>query len=104
MNFMYFTGSSRMHKVLFFSRVAFICNLCFVVTAFMHYLPRLSNGWLTSTVIILGNTMAIGINILMNILYIASIAGKRGLTRLVPRWLLVANFVFLILQIILLVR
>jgi hypothetical protein len=93
-----------MTKLLFLSRVALLCNICFVITLLMHYVPVLSQGVITSTVIILGTVMAIVINALMNFLYlIIALSGQR-LQNLVPLWIIIINFLFLILQAILLIR
>lgn len=91
-------------KLLFLSRVALLCNVCFLVTLAMHYVPVLSQGVISSTVIILGTVMAIVINALMNFLYLViAISGAR-LQNLVPVWIIIVNFLFLILQAILLIK
>ncbi|MEP7258327.1 MAG: hypothetical protein ABI687_08065 [Flavitalea sp.] len=93
-----------MHKLLFFSRVAFICNCCFGVTFLLHYFPVLPNGWITSTIIVLGNLLAIVINGLINILYVILTIREKGLPKSVPPWLLIANFLFFLFQLILLFK
>jgi hypothetical protein len=93
-----------MTKLLFLSRVALLCNICFFITLLMHYIPALSQGVVTSTVIILGTVMAIVINALMNFLYLIIALSVRRLQNLVPVWIIIVNFLFLILQAILLIR
>jgi hypothetical protein len=93
-----------MTKLLFLSRVALICNVCFLATLALHYVPVVAQGVVSSTVIILGTVMAIVINALMNFLYLViAISGTR-LQKLVPVWLIIVNFLFLILQAILLIK
>jgi hypothetical protein len=93
-----------MSKLLFLSRVALLCNICFVATLAMHYVPALSQGAISSTVIILGTVMAIVINALMNFLYLVIAVSGARLQNLVPVWLIIVNFLFLILQAILLIK
>jgi hypothetical protein len=64
----------------------------------------LSPGVISSTVIILGTVMAIVINTLMNFLYLIIALSGRRLQNLVPVWIIIVNFLFLILQAILLIR
>ena len=93
-----------MRKLLFFSRVAFICNICFAAVSLMHYVPVLANGIVPSVFIILGTVMAIALNILMNILYLVLAVGRSPLLSETPGWLIAVNFSFLLIQIILLVK
>ncbi len=93
-----------MPKILFLSRVALICNICFLITLLMHYIPAIASGIFSSTLIILGTVMAIVINVLMNILYLIIVFYGRPIRKFVPVWLISVNFLFLILQVILLIK
>ena len=93
-----------MPKILFLSRVALICNICFLITLLMHYIPAIASGIFSSTLIILGTVMAIVINVLMNILYLIIVFYGRPIRNFVPVWLFSVNFLFLILQVILLIK
>ena len=93
-----------MPKILFLSRVALICNVCFLITLLLHYIPAVANGIFSSTLIILGTVMAIVINVLMNILYLIIVFCGRPIRKFVPVWLMSVNFLFLILQVILLIK
>lgn len=93
-----------MPKLLFFSRVAFICNICFLITFLLHYVPFISNGIISSTIIILGNVLSIVINVMMNILYILIILGGKPISSFIPVWLIIINFLFFIFQVILLLK
>lgn len=93
-----------MPKILFLSRVALICNICFLITLLMHYIPAVASGIFSSTLIILGTVMAIVINVLMNILYLIIVFYGRPIRKFVPVWLISVNFLFLILQVILLIK
>ncbi|MBA4166804.1 MAG: hypothetical protein H0X41_04570 [Chitinophagaceae bacterium] len=93
-----------MPKLLFFSRVALICNGCFLVTFLMHYISDIRNGVVPSTIIILGNVLSIVINILLNVIYAMLFLAGRLRMAGVPRWLVAVNFLFFIFQVILLVK
>lgn len=92
-----------MPKLLFLSRVALICNLCFLITFLMHYAP-VSNGSIPSTIIVLGNVVSVVINVLMNALYVLIFLAGKPLIRHVPVWLIAINFLFFIFQVILLIK
>jgi len=93
-----------MQKLLFFSRVAFICNICFLVTFFAHYIPFIENGVVSSTMIIMGNVLSIVVNVMINLAYIILKMTGQRLTAYVPAGLIGINFIFLVFQVILLVK
>jgi len=84
----------------FFSRVAFICNICYLLTSLARYGPPiLENNDIISTIIVLGWLMAIIVNILVNLWVLVAWSFRKGKGRLeVPRWLLIVNFIFLLAQ------
>lgn len=96
--------TNSMPRLLFFSRVALLCNLCFLFAFSMHYLPAMRNGVLPSTVIILGNVLAIVLNTLLNLLFILIFLAGRVKATGVPRWLVITNFFFFVFQAILLIK
>ena len=93
-----------MQKLLFFSRVAFICNICFALAFLMKYLPELKDGFVTSTVLILGVGLAFGLNLLVNLITGIFLLQRKFRVQPYPSWLIIANFLFLIPQLILLLR
>jgi hypothetical protein len=90
-----------MRLVRFLSRVAFICNICFLIASSLRYLPALPDNALTSDIIVLGYFVSIGINFFVNLIVILLFLLRRVWAAGVPRWLLVLNFVFFIVQIVL---
>ncbi len=97
-----------MRLVSFFSRFAVICNIAFVILAIFQKLeatdsPNSSKDVLAPVpfvkdIIITLGVLAIIINLLMCIIYaIIVIAGKQ---RILPKWMVLINFTFLIIQII----
>ena len=93
-----------MLKLLFLSRVAFLCNLCFLVTFLMHYVSFISNGIIPSTIIIIGNVLSVVLNTLLFVLYCFLFITSRIFSIRVPVWLFTTNLIFFIFQIILLLK
>ena len=92
-----------MRKLLFFSRVAFICNACFLVTLLFHYIPGLPNNGISSTFIIMGRLLSIAITSILIIAYIIVLLTSKTLFKYVPAWLVLTNFLFFVLQFIFLI-
>ena len=88
-----------MRLVRFLSRVAFICNICFLVASFTQWLPALPDNAITSDIVILGYLVAIVVNLLVNLIVLILL--PLGKLRGVPAWLLIVNGIFFIVQIIL---
>ncbi|MBL7700257.1 MAG: hypothetical protein JNK79_18980 [Chitinophagaceae bacterium] len=93
-----------MPKLLFFSRVAFLCNVCFLATFLLRYAPELKNGMIVSTVVVLGLVVAIVLNTVVNLLYFLVIMANKPIRTFVPLWLVIINFLFLVFQAILLFK
>jgi hypothetical protein len=88
----------------FFSKFTFICNLCFLVAAVMHYCKLYINeskfpqplNFIKGTVVILAEFGWI-LNFVFVLLVVIILAAKKKLS--VPKWLLIFNAVMLLLQI-----
>jgi hypothetical protein len=88
-----------MDKLPLLARIAFICNLCFVITWISHFTTILPDGALSSSVIILGQLCAVFVNLGLNIVYwVARFTGSEKI-RDVPLWLVWANLLFLLSQV-----
>jgi len=83
------------------SRVAFICNICYLLASLVRYLPNPPEGDVLSTIIVLGWMLAILVNIVVNGWWLLARALSKGPVD-VPRWLLIVNFIFLIIQLVIL--
>ena len=92
-----------MRLLRFFSRVAFICNICFLVATFTQWLPALPDNALLSDIIVLGYLLSIVINLLVNLAMMLLLLFGRLRRAGVPVWLSIINFVFFIAQILLLI-
>ena len=85
------------------SRVAFICNICFLLASFIQWLPNPPEGGLISMVIVLGYLLSIFVNVVVNLWVITLLTARRLRAANVPVWLLVVNFAFFLLQLLLII-
>ncbi len=85
------------------SRVAFICNVCFLLASLVQYLPHPPEGEIISSIIVLGYFLSVIVNVLVNLsLLILFIFGKLKAAG-IPAWLLIVNFLFFIVQFIVII-
>jgi len=85
----------------FLSRVAFICNICFLLASFIQWLPHPPEGELVGQIIVMGYILSMLFNIITGLsIIILFVIGKLR-TAAIPIWLLVINGLFFLLQIIL---
>ncbi len=88
-----------MRRLNLLSRVAFICNIPFVVTLVLRWRNFIRDETITSFVIIAGYFLgAFVFNPIINILYAISLSNRKKLFSVVPKWLVITNFIFLLLQ------
>ena len=111
--------SAVMYRLAFLSRVAFICNVSLVLAWLLRYLPFANPGTspsLVKTLFLIGVEGAAGLilamglalsfimNPVVNLLYAIVLVRRRPpLRTLVPVWLAIVNFIFLILQLYLVI-
>lgn len=92
-----------MHVLRLLSRVAFICNICFLLTAFIQWLPHPPEGIIVSNILVLGYFGSMILNVIVGAsITVLFIIGKLRAAG-IPVWLLVVNLFFFVLQIILLI-
>jgi hypothetical protein len=89
-----------MQWLRFCSRLAFICNTCFLLAIFIRHSPFPQGNSLISLIIILGYPFAFFFNALLNICYLFFLVFKKNLLTGIPRWLMFVNFLFLILEMV----
>ena len=90
-----------MRLLRFLSRVAFICNVSFVLTSLAQYVPHLQDGTILSTIVVMGYLMSIVVNILVNLsLLVVWAFRKRAME--IPLWLVIVNFIFFVVQLLIL--
>jgi hypothetical protein len=81
------------------SRVAFICNICFLLASFIQWLPYKVEGGAVSLIIILGYLLAIIVNVVVNVSVMLLFLLRKLRTSPIPVWLVIVNFCFFLLQI-----
>ena len=84
----------------FFSRVAFICNICFLLTLIITRVEIPSASEIFSSIIVIGVLLATVINCLVNFTYCILLVLRKPFQKFIPIWLIIANFLFLIPQLI----
>lgn len=87
-----------MRWLLFLSRVAFVCNCFFLVALSLQFGRWFKNEDAESLVIILGYFMSVPLNAVAVVCYLLFSVRHRHKLSAVPRWLRIANCVFLVLQ------
>jgi hypothetical protein len=90
-----------MRLLRFLSRLAFICNICFLLVSLLRYVPAPPDNALVSDIIVLGYFGPIAVNLFVNVIVVLLFLLRRVWASGVPRWLLITNFVFFVLQILL---
>ena len=89
-----------MRWLLFLSRIAFICNLFFLLTMLLQWRNIIGDERIASTVIIIGYFFAVFFfSPLVNLSYGFTLLRRKALFATVPRWLVLSNFIFLLLQV-----
>lgn len=86
------------------SRVAFICNICFMLAVLILYVNKPPKGEIVSIIIVLGYVLAVFVNVIVNFCYAVRLLARKPLREFIPLWLMIANFIFLIPQLILFLK
>ena len=89
-----------MRRLLFFSRLAFICNVFFVICFTIQLSNWIKDEQLESTIVILGYVLGIPLNLGVNLSYLITTLFKRQPGKHIPAWLIAANILFLVIQIL----
>src|ERR1700722_9406177 len=90
-----------MRLVRFLSRVAFICNICFLVSSLRQWILLPLDNQLASDVIVLGLLVSVVLNVIVNLVVLVLLFIGKLRTAAIPMWLLVVNLIFFIGQILL---
>lgn len=89
-----------MRWLLFLSRVAFVCNIFFLLAFSIRYVSWINDPDLVSTILILGWVFVFIFNPVVNICYFwLFISGNKNL-KILPVWLLTSNIFFLVIEFI----
>jgi hypothetical protein len=87
-----------MRGLLFLSRVAFICNIFFLLAFSLQLSNWINNEELTSTILMLGYVFVFILSPVVNICYLFLVLFRKKLTRIVPAWLVTGNALFLVIE------
>ncbi len=90
-----------MRLVRFLSRVAFICNICFLVASLRQWLLLPLDNQLASDIIVLGLLVSVVINVIVNLIALVLLLIGKLRDAAVPIWVLIVNLVFFIAQLLL---
>lgn len=82
----------------FLSKLAFICNICFVLCLLLRYSNLELDDEINSLLIIIGWFMAIVVSVFYFLITVIAAARKRHAGSGVAAWLVMANFAFLIVE------
>ena len=85
-----------MRWLLFLSRLAFICGIAFLLSLSLLVKDWVKDESLVSTIITIGFFMGMLIVPLTLLCYLVVWLSGKGLTKAVPRWLIIANILFLL--------
>ncbi|MBB1285679.1 hypothetical protein HRH25_14935 [Flavisolibacter sp. BT320] len=89
-----------MRWLLFLSRLAFIWNVFFLLAITLHYFRSIPGQELDTTDIFIGYVMVVIFSPFVNLCYTILFFANREKLAIVPRWLMIANAIFLLLLII----
>jgi hypothetical protein len=87
-----------MRWLLKLSRLAFICNLFFLLAFSLQLSNWIKNEQITSTIVLIGYVMGFVLNPVANFSYLVFGIFSRKSLKIVPSWLIVANVLFLVID------
>ena len=88
-----------MRRTLFLSRVAFVCNVFFLLAFSVQVSRWLTNPEVVSFIMLMGYMLVLLFSPLVNICYLVLLLLRKKFWLVVPAWLITANVLFLIMQI-----
>lgn len=90
----------KMRWLLFLSRLALICNLFFLLSASLQVYDWAQNSEVNSTILIIGYFLSLILNPVTNFCYLMSAILRKKIADVIPLWLIIANIVFLGIQLL----
>jgi|SRR5579875_3151754 len=88
-----------MRWLLFLSKLAFICNVCFLIAFTIRITNWIPNEDIRDTIVLIGYFLVVLFNPLVNFCYLLLLFIRKKFWQFVPSWLITANVLFLIMQI-----
>jgi hypothetical protein len=87
-----------MRWLLSLSRLAFICNLFFLLAFSLQLSDWIKNEQIVSTIVLIGYVMGFILNPVANFSYLVFGIFSRKSLKAIPSWLIVANVLFLVID------
>jgi len=89
-----------MRWLLFLSRLAFICGICFLLSLSLRFYEWTKDQDIASTIITIGYFIGILVVPVTMLCYLIVVIRKKNLIAAVPLWLVVSNVIFLFILLI----
>lgn len=89
-----------MRWLLFLSRLAFICGICFLLSLSLRFYEWTKDQDIASTIITIGYFIGILVVPITMLCYLIVVIRKKNLIAVVPLWLVISNVIFLFILLI----
>src|SRR5947208_9779617 len=89
-----------MRWLLFLSRVAFICNICFLLALSIRISNWVQNQDMSNLIVLVGYVLVVIFNPLVNLCYLILFVARKKYWQVIPHWLITANILFLVIQLL----
>jgi hypothetical protein len=89
-----------MRWLLFLSRLAFICGICFLLSLSLRFYEWTKDQDIASTIITIGYFIGILVVPITMLCYLIVVIRKKNLIAAVPLWLVISNVIFLFILLI----
>ena len=89
-----------MRWLLFLSRLAFICGICFLLSLSLRFYEWTKDQDIASTIITIGYFIGILVVPITMLCYLIVVIRKKNLVAAVPLWLIISNVIFLFILLI----
>jgi hypothetical protein len=89
-----------MRWLLFLLRVAFLCNLFFIVCVILRYKNVIDDQSLRGFIVVVGWLIAPVVTVTVNVILLSSYILKRIPLDFIPKWLIVVNIIMQLAQLI----
>ena len=89
-----------MRWLLFLSRLAFICGICFLLSLSLRFYEWTKDQDIASTIIAIGYFIGILVVPITVLCYLVVLMTKKNLVAAIPMWLIISNIIFLFILLI----
>ena len=89
-----------MRWLLFLSRLAFICGICFLLSLSLRFYEWTKDQDIASTIITIGYFIGILVVPITVLCYLVVLMTKKNLVAAIPMWLIISNIIFLFILLI----